>query len=379
MAGIYIHIPFCKQKCSYCDFHFSTTFSSYRQNMLECMLLEIDLRKNEIQEEIETIYFGGGTPSLLNAEELNQFIQQIEKLHSVSKNVEVTLEANPDDITKESVSSWVKIGINRLSIGIQSFDDEDLRWMNRAHSSSESLLAVELAKEQGINNISIDLIYGLPNMDLKRWEKQIDFAIQLDVKHISAYCLTVEEKTVLHKLVKRKKIHPVNNEMQSLHFELLQEKLNKKKFIHYEVSNFGKENFFSKHNSSYWKGKSYQGIGPSAHSYNSTSRSWNVSNNNIYMQSLRKNILALDSELLSLKDLFNETLLIGLRTMWGVSLSKLDALIKLSNEFHFKVNQLLAEKNAKLVDNNLILTPKGLHCADAITMDLFITEDPKFD
>ncbi len=347
--------------------------------MLECMLLEIDLRKNEIQEEIETIYFGGGTPSLLNAEELNQFIQQIEKLHSVSKNVEVTLEANPDDITKESVSSWVKIGINRLSIGIQSFDDEDLRWMNRAHSSSESLLAVELAKEQGINNISIDLIYGLPNMDLKRWEKQIDFAIQLDVKHISAYCLTVEEKTVLHKLVKRKKIHPVNNEMQSLHFELLQEKLNKKKFIHYEVSNFGKENFFSKHNSSYWKGKSYQGIGPSAHSYNSTSRSWNVSNNNIYMQSLRKNILALDSELLSLKDLFNETLLIGLRTMWGVSLSKLDALIKLSNEFHFKVNQLLAEKNAKLVDNNLILTPKGLHCADAITMDLFITEDPKFD
>jgi oxygen-independent coproporphyrinogen-3 oxidase len=242
MAGIYIHIPFCKQKCTYCDFHFSTSFDSYRIKMLDWMLHELELRKSELKNElIETIYFGGGTPSLLTQEEISSFIQKIRKIHSVCVNVEITLEANPDDIGEESVSSWKKVGVNRLSIGLQSFDDEDLSWMNRAHNSTESLKAVQIAQNAGIINISIDLIYGLPNMNAQRWEKQLEIAIQLNVSHISAYCLTIEEKTVLYKLVQSKKIIPSENEIQAIHFEILQDKLKKAGFIQYEISNFAKE------------------------------------------------------------------------------------------------------------------------------------------
>jgi oxygen-independent coproporphyrinogen III oxidase len=372
MAGIYIHIPFCKQKCTYCDFHFSTTFSKYRDKMLNAMLLEIEFRSSEINEEIETIYFGGGTPSLLNSDEINEFLRKIKLLHQVSKDVEITLEANPDDISKTTILAWKNIGINRLSIGLQSFDEEDLTWMNRAHTSNESLEAVEIAKNNGLDNISIDLIYGLPNMDLNRWEKQINLALDLGVKHISAYCLTVEEKTVLYRYVQSKKLIPVDNEMQSLHFDLLQKKLKENDYIQYEVSNFGKENYFSKHNSSYWKGKSYQGIGPSAHSYDSTSRSWNISQNLQYISALEKGHLPSEKEVLSEKDQFNEALLIGLRTIWGVSLEKLEKLVPLKSDYKTKIEELIQEKKAKIVNRNLILTPKGLHFADKIAMELFV-------
>lgn len=372
MAGIYIHIPFCKQKCTYCDFHFSTTFSNYRDRMIKAMLVEIELRSSEINEEIETIYFGGGTPSLLKANEIDAFLKKIRLLHQVSKEVEITLEANPDDISKATILGWKNSGINRLSIGLQSFDEEDLSWMNRAHNAQESLNAVEVAKTNGIENISIDLIYGLPNMDLSRWEKQINLAFDLGVKHISAYCLTVEEKTALHKFVESKKIIPADNDMQSLHFDLLQKKLKEKDFIQYEVSNFGKENYFSKHNSSYWMGKSYQGIGPSAHSFDSISRSWNISNNLKYISAIELGELPSEKEVLSEKDQFNEALLIGLRTIWGVSFEKLEKLVPLKPYFNSKIIELIQEQKAEIVNENLILTPKGLHFADKIAMELFV-------
>jgi oxygen-independent coproporphyrinogen III oxidase len=340
--------------------------------MLESMLYEIELRSSEINEPIETIYFGGGTPSLLDYKEIKSFIAQIKKFHIVSEDAEVTLEANPDDISKKNILDWKKVGINRLSVGLQSFDEEDLTWMNRAHTAQESLEAIKTAKKYEIENISVDLIYGLPNMDLKRWEKQINIALELDVKHISAYCLTVESKTALHKMVESKKIVPVDNEMQSLHFELLQNKLKENNFIQYEVSNFGKENYFSRHNSSYWKGKQYQGLGPSAHSYQSNIRSWNVANNTKYIKSLQQKILPSESETLSKENQFNEALLIGLRTIWGVDLNNLGKIIPLSTNFNFRMNSLIKKNQAKIVNNHLILTENGLHYADKIAMDLFV-------
>jgi oxygen-independent coproporphyrinogen-3 oxidase len=371
MAGIYIHIPFCKKKCTYCDFHFSTTFEKYRERMILALQKELILRSKEINEKIETIYFGGGTPSLLTERELSQFFTLIQENYHLSENLEITLEANPDDISEMSVKAWKNLGINRLSIGLQSFDEEDLVWMNRAHTSKESIEAVKIAQKNGIDNLSIDLIYGLPNMDLKRWEKQVNQAIALGVPHISAYCLTVEEKTALHQLVQQKKLFPAENELQSAHFSLLQDKLKEANYIQYEVSNFGKENFFSQHNSSYWKGKSYLGIGPSAHSFHGDQRSWNISNNSKYMDSLDSAILPSENEILSKKDQFNETLLIGLRSIWGVSLEKLNSFIPLTNKFHQKLELLINDEKAELIDNVLFLKEKGLHFADAIAMDLF--------
>lgn len=373
MAGIYIHIPFCKKKCTYCDFHFSTNFSAYRSQLIRSLVKEIQMRKNELLgEKIETIYFGGGTPSLLFEEELNQILEILFELHEISQDLEISLEANPDDITEEKVKFWKKAGINRLSIGIQSFDEEDLLWMNRAHNSHEALNSVILAQENGITNISIDLIYGLPEMDLKRWEKQVNKAIDLDVKHISAYCLTVEEKTQLHKLVKDKKLLPSDNETQAKHFELLQKRLKESNFIQYEISNFGKENFSSKHNSSYWKGEKYQGIGPSAHSFDQHSRSWNIANNSIYIKEIQAGVLPSKIEMLSQKDQFNELLLTGLRTIWGVSLVQLNEIFSLNETFHSKINELIKKEEALLKNDSLILTEKGMLFADAIAMDFFI-------
>ncbi|MFN5415729.1 MAG: radical SAM family heme chaperone HemW [Flavobacteriia bacterium] len=371
MAGIYIHIPFCKQKCTYCDFHFSTTFDRYRSQMLKAMLHEIDSRSSELNEKIKTIYFGGGTPSLLKSEEIKEFLIIINSKYELSDDVEITLEANPDDISTDNVKEWVNLGINRLSIGIQSFDNEDLLWMNRAHNAKESLEAVKIAQMNGIDNISIDLIYGLPNMDEKRWKKQIKQATVLNVKHISAYCLTVEEKTKLNQLVKTKAIVPANNEMQAKHFEILQEELKKASFIQYEISNFGIENYFSKHNSSYWKGEKYMGIGPSAHSFDGKNRSWNISNNALYIAGLEKNQRNFTSEELSPKDIFNEYLMTGLRTTWGVNLSKLNAIIPLTDSFNEKMKHLLSEEKAFVKEDNLYLTEKGMLFADAIALELF--------
>jgi oxygen-independent coproporphyrinogen-3 oxidase len=373
MAGIYIHIPFCKQKCSYCDFHFSTTFQSYRQEMIDSIVKEIEIRKEYLlDQQIETIYFGGGTPSLLTSDELKIIFQKIKSLFDISKTLEITLEANPDDISIESLDRWKSIGINRLSIGLQSFREEDLKWMNRAHTSEESLNCVALAKEKGFDNISIDLIYGLPNFTLEDWKKNIQTVIDFGIPHISAYCLTVEDKTALSKWVKDHKIITANEDQQSEQFEYLISELERNGIHQYEISNFSTLNFESKHNSNYWKGKHYLGIGPSAHSFNGTSRSWNISNNRKYIQLIQDNQPTFETEILSIADQFNELLLIGLRTVIGVNLEQLKTIQTPSEKFWKKVNKMESDAWLILTDTHIVLTKEGRLKADYIASELFI-------
>lgn len=373
MAGIYIHIPFCKQKCSYCDFHFSTTFQSYRQSMIECLIIEIEKRVSYLEsKEIETIYFGGGTPSLLTSNELKMLLESIFNNYSISKFPEITLEANPDDITREKLVGWRQAGVNRLSIGLQSFRDEDLKWMNRAHTSEESLNCVALAKEEGFENISVDLIYGLPNFTLEDWKKNIQTVIDFGVNHVSAYCLTVEEKTALSKWVSNHKIIPANEDEQSEQFEVLVSELDKNGIIQYEISNFSKLNFESKHNSNYWKGKHYLGIGPSAHSFNGISRSWNISNNRMYIQLIGENRETFETEILSTEDQFNELILIGLRTSEGVNLDQLNS-IQIPNEnFWRKIEAMQKSEWLVLTTTSISLTKSGRLKADYIASELFL-------
>jgi len=373
MAGIYIHIPFCKQKCSYCDFHFSTTFQSYRQEMIDSIVEEIEKRKEYLEDQqIETIYFGGGTPSLLTSDELTSIFQKIQSLFEISKKAEITLEANPDDISIESLDRWKSFGINRLSIGLQSFREEDLKWMNRAHTREESLNCVALAKEKGFENISIDLIYGLPNFTIEDWKKNIQTVIDFGIPHISAYCLTVEDKTALSKWVKDHKIVPANEDQQSEQFEYLLSELERNGIHQYEISNFSKPNFESKHNSNYWKGKHYLGIGPSAHSFNGTTRSWNISNNRKYIQFIKENKPTFETEILSIEDQFNELILIGLRTSEGVNLDQLNS-IQIPNEnFWKKIEAMQKSEWLVLTTSSISLTKSGRLKADYIASELFL-------
>lgn len=374
MAGIYIHIPFCKHKCSYCDFHFSTRFESYREAMIQTMLSEIELRSSEL-EQVETIYFGGGTPSLLTEKELNAILAVIFEHTSVCRDAEITLEVNPDDVDEEKLKSWKQAGINRLSVGVQSFDQEDLTWMNRAHTASQSITSIQLAQAAGFENISLDLIYGLPNMDLVRWEQQIDCALDLQIQHISAYCLTVEKKTALHHLVKTNKIVPASSDLQNEHFMLLQKRLLAAGFEHYEISNFALPSYISKHNSSYWLGKNYLGIGPSAHSFDGNSRRWNISNNSLYIKNFGTEIPFYEVEKLSKYDRFNELLLTGLRTKWGVSLAQLANFVPLTPSFYKQIDKLLLEEKITLHKKHIVLTDVGKSWADAIASDLFVLEE----
>ena len=375
MAGIYLHIPFCKQKCTYCDFHFSTTFQSYRSEMIDALMAEIVNRKDYVNNEIITsIYFGGGTPSLLTKDELMVIFHAIKSHFIWSKNIEITLEANPDDITKESLQVWKDVGINRLSIGIQSFKQEDLQWMNRAHTVNEGLNCVALAKQCGFQNLTVDLIYGLPNLSNDEWKTHLQTVVNLGVTHISAYCLTVEEKTALSTLVAKGKIVPATEDQQSEQFKILVEELQAANFEQYEISNFSQPNCQAVHNTNYWKGITYLGIGPSAHSFNGVSRSWNVANNRAYIKKLQENETHFETEVLSLSDRFNELLLTGLRTSFGVNLSKLEAIIPFGQEFQDQLMQL--ENDAFLIrqDDTIILTQKGRLQADRIASDLFILE-----
>ncbi len=372
MAGIYIHIPFCKQKCSYCDFHFSTTYHSYREKMIESICKEILLRKEEINEPIETIYFGGGTPSILLKDELALLLSIIQTSFTVKDTSEITLEANPDDLTFEKLVEFKSVGINRLSIGLQSFRAEDLKWMNRAHTAEESLNCIPMAQKAGFNNISIDLIYGLPNLTIVEWADMIDIAIQLDVQHISAYCLTVEGKTALKKWVDSKQIYLSNEDEQSDQFELLVQKLKNAGINQYEISNFSKPNFESKHNSSYWKGIHYTGIGPSAHSFNGKSRSWNVSNNRSYIKALENDEKWFEIEILSIENQFNEFILTGLRTIYGLNLDKLKEICEPPKTFWKTLNQFIDCNWLKQEENIISLTEEGKLKADHIASELFI-------
>lgn len=372
MSGIYIHIPFCKQRCTYCDFHFSTSYQKYYSEMIAGICFEIEQRKNEVKDQVvNTIYFGGGTPSLLKLEELKLLFNTLRKNYKINPEAEITLEANPDDVTIEILKVWEEAGINRLSIGLQSFRPQDLKWMNRAHNAMESKQCIELVQEVGVHSLSVDLIYGLPQMPLKDWDEQIQNVIDYGVEHISAYCLTVEEKTALAKHVKEGKIIPSNEDEQSAQYLYLVEKLGNAGYEQYEISNFclpGKE---SKHNSSYWKGITYQGFGPSAHSFDGRKRRFNVRNNSVYLKNVVSNKNYFEDETLTAINRFNEIILTTLRTKWGVSLRQLTLVHSPSAEFFTKIDEFSKKNWLKTENETIFLIGEGWLMADYISGELF--------
>lgn len=372
-VALYIHIPFCKQACHYCDFHFSTSLKK-KDEMILAIANELKLRKSEFENErVETIYFGGGTPSVLQVADLRFLIETVYKNYSVIENPEITIEANPDDLTEERIIELSQTKINRLSIGIQSFFEDDLKLMNRAHNSEEAKKCLGIATKY-FDNISLDLIYGIPGMTNDIWKKNIEIALSFGIPHISSYALKVEPKTALHKLIQIGKIEKPNDDIAQEHFSILVEQLEANDFIHYELSNFGKEDYFSKNNSSYWLGKKYIGIGPSAHSYNGISRSWNVSNNSLYIKALQGNQLPNEVELLTLTDRYNEYIMIGLRTIWGVSLDKIekDFGIIYADYLTKQVQKFLNDDLVFIDENVLKPTKKGKFLTDGIASDLFM-------
>ncbi len=372
MAGIYIHIPFCKQACYYCDFHFSTSLKK-KDELVDCLVKEIELRKEELNGTIvETIYFGGGTPSILSQQEIDKIIKSVYQHHTVIPEPEITLEANPDDLNKEKIIELSKSQVNRLSIGIQSFYEADLKLMNRAHNAKEAKECLSVAARY-FENISVDLIYGIPGLSHDAWRENIHTALSFGVPHVSSYALTVEPKTALESFIKKGKISEVDDEQSQEQFHILIDELEKADFVHYELSNFGKEEFFSKNNSAYWLGKPYVGIGPSAHSFDGIQRSWNINNNSKYIKAIQEGKLPIERETLSTTDRYNEYIMTGLRTVWGVSLEKV------KNDFgetYFEYLMLQSEKHKKedllyIEDGKLRTTQKGKFLSDGIASDLF--------
>lgn len=377
MAGIYLHIPYCKQKCTYCNFHFSTNTENVNE-MIEAMLHEIENKKDYLLgEEIESIYFGGGTPSFIETRHINSLMKKIFFLFNVKNNAEITLELNPDDISEEKIRELKSIGINRLSIGVQSFHDEDLKFMNRSHDGNMARECIAIAKKCGFKNITIDLIYGLPNLSNKKWGENLDIIKQLKINHFSAYALTIEPKTKLNYLIQTKKIEPISDEKIETHFKLLQEKSEKIGFVQYEISNFCKDKAIAKHNSSYWKGKNYIGIGPSAHSYNGITRQWNIKSNSKYVLKLKSQQDYCEIEKLSENEKYNEYILTSLRTIWGINQKYLE------KNYNKKINlgfTNLIQKWVKSGDvieknKNFKLSKKGMLLADGIASDLFMLHD----
>jgi oxygen-independent coproporphyrinogen III oxidase len=409
LSGIYIHIPFCKQACTYCNFHFSTSLK-LRGEMVEAIKKEIlqpllELRSfpfrgtpvgretEEIdwkilsKEKIETIYFGGGTPSILTEDELKLIFDALKERFEFATNIEITLEANPDDITDEKLLSWKKIGINRLSVGLQSFNDEELKWMNRAHTAAESLDCIDKIKAAEFTNFSVDLIYGSPLLSDEDWKKNVQTIIEKDIPHISCYALTVEPKTALAKLIDTHKTKNTDSEKQAHQFLLLMQWLAAAGYEHYEISNFAKPNLRSQHNSSYWQGKKYYGFGPSAHSYfpndfllgesppkgDSPKRKWNIANNALYIQSIQKNNLPYEEEILTPTQQLNEYIMTSLRTMEGLDLSYVAE--RFGNEFSTKLKvqstKYINTNKVESKNSTLILTNEGKLFADGIAADLF--------
>jgi oxygen-independent coproporphyrinogen-3 oxidase len=373
MSGIYIHIPFCKQACHYCDFHFSTSMNK-KDDMVLALVKELLMRKDEFDNEIvETIYFGGGTPSVLEIADIKLLIHTVYQNYTVVENPEITLEANPDDLSLERIIALSNNRINRLSIGIQSFFEDDLQMMNRAHNADEAKACLQFAT-QYFDNISLDLIYGIPGMSNEKWQQNIETALSFDIPHISSYALTVEPKTALKKLIQTGKIAEPNDEVAQEHFMILVEMLESNGFIHYELSNFGKLDYFSKNNSSYWLGKKYLGIGPSAHSYNGISRSWNVANNALYLKSIQENQLPSETETLTITDRYNEYIMTGLRTIWGVSLMRIETDFGAETLTYLKKQaQKFLDDGLLLIDDNILkTTSKGKFLTDGIASDLFM-------
>lgn len=373
MAYLYIHIPFCKKKCSYCNFHFSTSLKQ-KDEMILAILKEIRLRKKEIKNPLNTIYFGGGTPSILSEKELNLIFDEIYKLFKTSDNPEITLEANPDDLDKEYLSILKKSPVNRLSIGVQSFFDSDLELMRRIHNGKMSENAIKEAHNHGFKNITIDLIYGSPTTTHKMWEENLQKTIELNIPHISSYALTVEPKTILQHQIVHQKTENIDEDKQQLQFNFMVDFLTKNGFKHYEISNFGKPDYISRHNSSYWLGKTYLGIGPSAHSFDGKNRSWNINNNTKYLKAIKGNQLPLEIEYLTEKDRINELSMLGIRTEYGINLEKINSEFseKLVTAWMNLMEKQLHENKLYLEDNRVYLSPNYRFFADGIASELFI-------
>jgi len=387
LAGIYIHIPFCKQACHYCNFHFSTSLR-YKNELIHALLKEIALTPDFFPEAtahadiIETIYFGGGTPSLCSKDEIKNILDKIRQTFRVSSEAEVTLEANPDDISEEKLLQWKEAGINRLSIGIQSFFEEDLAWMNRAHNSRQAWESLVLATRH-FSNITIDLIYGTPALTNEKWKQNVAKAIGLGIPHLSCYALTVEPQTPLQKLIREHKTADVNPDQQSEQFLLLMEWMEQAGYEHYEISNFAKPGFRSRHNSSYWQGKPYFGFGPSAHSFDGRSRWWNIANNNTYIRSIDEGVIPFEQEILTPTQQVNEFIMISLRTQEGLDLARMirqvhgfteEKLAEITGNLLSESDKYISKGLMTREEQRLRLTKEGRLLADGIAADLFLLE-----
>jgi oxygen-independent coproporphyrinogen-3 oxidase len=373
MSGIYVHIPFCKQACFYCDFHFSTDTSD-QANLVQSICKELLLQKNYLKEEVSTIYFGGGTPSLVETPALEQILAVIQSAYRLSADAEITLEANPDDLTPAKVGALRSAGINRLSIGIQSFDDELLRYLNRVHDKKTARESLENARRGGFTNISLDLIYAIPGLSDEKWVDTLREAIQYTPEHVSLYSLTIEERTVFGNRKKKEKLTPVADELSARQFEIQTDLLGQAGYEHYEISNFSRPGFYSRHNSNYWKRTAYLGVGPGAHSFNGETRQSNIRNNALYIRSISAGTIPCEVELLSKENKVNEYLLTTLRTTWGCDLQLLKTELGddlLSRATHY-IDTLLKNKLAILEGGILKLTQKGKLLADRIAADLML-------
>ncbi len=373
MSGIYLHIPYCRHKCNYCNFY-SLASNKYREELLPALRKEMALQQYYLEgEQVETIYFGGGTPSLLKHDELESLIAGIHKYFSITASAEVTLEANPDDLNFSKLKELKKAGVNRLSIGVQSFIDKDLRFLERRHSGSQARDCITRAQDAGFSNLSIDLIYGIPTLESKGWESNLQLATESGIPHISAYALTVEEKTPLSLHIQQGKMPGIEDEKQLEHFNMLTASLRESGYEHYEISNLCKPGMYSKHNTSYWQGKKYLGIGPSAHSYNGSSRQWNVANLGLYISAMNKGEVPFEKEILTTAQRYNEYVMTSLRTMWGCDLDLIRAKFgagflaqALSDARQFLENGMLVQRAQVLH-----LTDKGLFHADGIASAFF--------
>ncbi len=372
MAGIYIHIPFCKQKCNYCDFYSITSFHK-KEELLTALNKELIIRKDYLKNElIDTIYFGGGTPSLLNMQDVGDILTTINDNYSVSKNPEITIEVNPDDVSFEYFKDLIKLGIKRLSIGIQSFNDNALEFLNRRHSSNQAIEAVKNAQKAGFKNISIDLIYGIPCMSFETWTRSTNTAISLNIQHISAYHLSIEKNTPLFKMLSKNEIAIINENESFKQFSKLVEMVKQEGFEHYEISNFARKNFYSQHNSNYWKQKKYIGVGPSAHSFDFTSRQWNVSNISQYIDFTNTDKKFYSTEILTKDQKYNDYIITALRTIWGIDLTYIE------NNFGTKYHKLCVKQSEKYIDaehiifenNKLTLSVEGMFISDTIISEM---------
>lgn len=372
MAGIYIHIPFCRQACHYCNFHFSTSMKG-KSDIVKAIVKELDQRHEYLENKsLETIYFGGGTPSVMTIDEIESILTSISKYYDFDSSAEITIEANPEDLTPQYLKQLKDIGVNRLSIGVQSFHDKDLQFMNRSHNAKEAQDSINHAL-QLFNDISIDLIFGGQYSSPQNWTQNLQTAIQFDPTHISCYSLTIEDGTAFGNWIEKNKIKPIEDEIQKEQFLETIDTLNQAGYQHYEISNYAKPDKYARHNTNYWRSKPYLGLGPSAHSFDGKSRQWNIANNHKYLTSVLDNVSYFTTEKLSEQDQYNEYILTSLRTMWGCKQERIDLFGSVYTD-HFDINSklIIAEKKAIFQDNTLYLTTEGKLFADQIAEELFL-------